>query len=86
MLIPKMIAKDISTKENVMTDSVKEGTEGIVDISPTKLDATEETAASTFTLAVEKKQKENLEKRIDDVQDTQEEYKCIQCENVTYES
>ena len=57
MFIPKMIAKDISIKENVMTDSVKEGTEGIVDISPTKLDATEETAASTYTQAVEKKKK-----------------------------
>ena len=39
------------------TDNVKEGTEDIVNISATKLAATEETAASTITPLDEKKKR-----------------------------
>ena len=40
-------------KENVKIADVKEGTEGIVDTSTTKVDVTEDIAANTFILWVD---------------------------------
>ena len=80
LFLPKKIAKVILINKNMKTDSVKEGTEGIVNISSTKLAATEVTATRTFTPVEEKKKMTIWRKRTDDGQDIQEKYMCNQCD------
>ena len=62
MFIPKKIVQDTLRKKSVKTNYVKEDTEDIVDTSTARLDATEETAASTFTPADDTKAKTILKK------------------------